>query len=65
MVRDFRAARPWTEVMFVDGTLLSRVNFALNSKSREHYIYIDARSTPKEFEAHLMQFGTESGTPVR
>lgn len=63
--RDFRAARPWTEVMFVDGTLLSRINFALNSNSREHYIYIDARSTPEEFESHLMRYGAETGTPVR
>lgn len=63
--RGFRASPPWTEVMFIDGTLLPRVNFALNSQSRGHYIYVDARSTPEEFESHLMLFGAESGDPVR
>ncbi len=31
--RDYRVKRPWTNVMFVDGTQLARVNFALNSSA--------------------------------
>ncbi|MBV50934.1 MAG: hypothetical protein CMH77_00285 [Nitrospinae bacterium] len=55
--RDFRVKEPWESVMFVDGTQLARVNFALNSSPRHSYIYIDAASGPKEFLAHLMRFG--------
>ncbi|CAI2717385.1 hypothetical protein [Nitrospina watsonii] len=62
---EFRAARPWTDVMFVNGTLLSRLNFAMNSNSRTNYIYVDARSTYSEFEAHLMKFARNDAAPVR
>lgn len=54
--RDYRVKKPWTEVMFIDGTRLARVNFALNSPVRDSYIYIDAGSDPEEFKAHLMRF---------
>ena len=56
----YRAQRPWTEIMFVDGDQLSRVNFALNSATRHNYIYIHANSELVEVEAHLMKFGSES-----
>ncbi len=61
--RDYRAIKPWSEVMFVDGNRLDRVNFALNSPSRHSYIYIDARSDSEELASHLMKFsgGTGSG----
>ena len=61
--RDYRAIKPWSEVMFVDGGRLDRVNFALNSPSRHSYIYIDASSELEEFTSHLMKFsgGTGSG----
>jgi len=56
----YRAQRPWTEIMFVDGDQLSRVNFALNSATRHNYIYIHAKSELAEVETHLMKFGSES-----
>ena len=56
----YRARRPWTEIMFVDGGQLSRVNFALNSASRHSYIYVHADSGLAEMEAHLMRFGGEA-----
>ena len=31
--RGYRVKEPWTNVMFIDGTQLARVNFALNSSS--------------------------------
>lgn len=62
---DFRPAGTATDVMFVDGTQLSRLNFALNSSSRAHYIYIDARGEYPEFEAHLLKFGKGASAPVR
>lgn len=54
--RDYRVKEPWTNVMFIDGTQLARVNFALNSSARHSYIYIDAGSGPEELQAHLMRF---------
>lgn len=57
---EYRALRPWTEIMFVDGNKLSRVNFALNSPVRTGYIYIHADSGLAEMEAHLMPFGAEA-----
>ena len=54
--RDYRVKEPWTSVMFIDGTQLARVNFALNSSARHSYIYIDAASGPKELQAHLVRF---------
>ncbi|MGP0565204.1 MULTISPECIES: hypothetical protein [unclassified Nitrospina] len=62
---DFRPAGTATDVMFVDGTQVSRLNFALNSNSRAHYIYVDVRSPYPEFEAHLLKFGKDSPAPVR
>jgi len=55
--RDFCADLPWTELMFVDGRSLPRVNFALNSASRLTYIYADANSDYEEFETYFMSFG--------
>jgi hypothetical protein len=54
--RDYRVAEPWTNLMFIDGTQLSRVNFALNSSSRETYIYMDANTNLKEMKEYLMYF---------
>jgi hypothetical protein len=54
--REYRVKSPWTNVMFVDGTKLTRVNFALNSSARHSYIYIDAGSELEEFRSHLMKF---------
>jgi len=54
--RDYRVQAPWDTLMFVDGTQLTRVNFALNSSSRDSYIYIDANSDDAEFAAYLNLF---------
>jgi len=54
--RDYRVKEPWTNVMFVDGTQLARVNFSLNSSARHSYIYIDAGSGLEELRSHLMTF---------
>jgi len=51
--RDYRVQSPWDTLMFVDGTQLDRVNFALNSSSRDTYLYIDANSDEVEFAAYL------------
>lgn len=53
---DYRAAPPWTDAMFIDGSQLARVNFALNSSVRQQYIYIDADSSGEEMSAYLMNF---------
>ena len=55
--RDYRVKEPWTNVMFIDGTQLVRVNFAMNSSARYSYIYIDAGSGLEELGSHLMRFG--------
>ena len=62
--REYRVGRPFTDVMFIDGTQLSRVNFALNSKVRDTYIYIDVHSSPEEMAAHLFRFGSKPSAPV-
>ena len=54
--RDYRVQSPWDTLMFIDGTQLSRVNFALNSGSRDTYLYIDANSSDKEFSDYLNPF---------
>ena len=54
--RDYRVQVPWDTLMFVDGTQLGRVNFALNSSSRDTYLYIDANSDDAEFASYLNQF---------
>ncbi len=54
--RDYRVAPPWTDVMFIDGGRLKRVNFALNSKSRGTYIYLHAASSLEEMENILNRF---------
>ena len=54
--RDYRVREPWTNVMFIDGTKLTRVNFALNSSARDTYLYIDARSGRKELQDYLNRF---------
>ncbi|UCD12622.1 MAG: hypothetical protein JSU88_05970 [Nitrospinaceae bacterium] len=53
--RDYRVALPWTDVMFIDGGKLKRVNFALNSKSRNTYIYVHAESSLEEMETVLLR----------
>jgi hypothetical protein len=55
--RDYRVKEPWSNIMFIDGTQLARVNFALNSSARNSYIYIDAGSGLEELRSHLMRFG--------
>ncbi len=55
--RGYRADIARTELMFVDGRQLARVNFALNSPMRQSYIYIDANSSIEEITTHLMSFG--------
>ena len=55
--RDYRVKEPWTNIMFIDGTQLARVNFALNSSARNSYIYIDAGSGLEELRSYLMRFG--------
>jgi hypothetical protein len=54
--RDYRVKNSWTNIMFIDGTQLGRVNFALNSSARHSYIYIDAASEPEALEDHLIRF---------
>jgi hypothetical protein len=56
--RDYRVSRPFTDVMFINGTQLNRVNFALNSKVRDSYIYIDVHSSKEEMKEHLFRFGS-------
>ena len=51
--RDYRVQAPWGTLMFVDGTQLSRVNFALNSSSRSTYLYVDANSDDAQLTAYL------------
>jgi len=63
--REYRVGRPFTDVMFIDGTQLSRVNFALNSKVRHSYFYIDVHSSPAEMAEHLSRFGSSQSNPVR
>jgi len=55
--RDYRVKERWTNIMFIDGTKLARVNFALNSSTRNSYIYIDAGSGLEELRSYLMGFG--------
>ena len=59
--QDYHVVEPWTNLMFVDGTQLSRVNFALNSSSRDTYIYVDANTNLKEMEDYLMLFKAKEG----
>ena len=54
--RDYQAQRPWDTLMFVDGTQLNRVNFALNSSARTTYLYLDANSDDEQFLKYLGKF---------
>lgn len=63
--REYRVGHPFTDVMFIDGTQLDRVNFALNSKVRDTYIYIDVHSPLKEMKEHLYRFGSPKTDLVR
>jgi len=54
--RDYRVARPYSNLMFVDGGQLARVNFALNSSSRNTYIYVDADTSPSDLKVYLSGF---------
>lgn len=55
--RLFKAFPEKTALMFVDGNQLARVNFALNSKTRKDYIYMDANSEYETFKKHISRFG--------
>ncbi len=59
--RDYQVAAPWTNLMFIDARQLSRVNFALNSKSRREYIYVDAHSSLKEMKRFMQTFARPEG----
>ena len=63
--REYHVGRPFTDVMFIDGTQLGRVNFALNSKVLHSYFYIDVHSSPEEMAEHLSRFGSPPSNPVR
>ena len=51
--RDYRVQAPWDTLMFVDGAQLDRVNFALNSSSRNTYLYMDANSDDAQLADYL------------
>ena len=51
--RDYQVQAPWDTLMFVDGNQLDRVNFALNSNSRNTYLYLDANSDFNQLAAYL------------
>jgi len=54
--RNYKVALPWDTLMFIDGGQLKRINFALNSKSRKTYLYIDANSSDKQFFNYLKKY---------
>jgi len=54
--RNYQAQQPWDTLMFVDGTQLARINFALNSSARNTYLYIDANSNDEQFSNYLEKF---------
>jgi len=54
--RDYRVAYPWDTLMFIDGAQIARVNFALNSNSRNTYLFIDANSDDQQFSDFLQKF---------
>lgn len=54
--RDYRVALPWDTLMFIDGDQIARVNFALNSNSRNTYLFIDANSDDPQFSNFLQKF---------
>ena len=58
--RGYQVTFPWNTLMFIDGEQLSRVNFALNSNSRNTYLYIDANSTDEEFLNYLIRFQSKN-----
>lgn len=51
--RNYRVQAPWDTLMFVDGAQLDRVNFALNSSSRNTYLYADANSDDAQLADYL------------
>ena len=57
--RDYKVALPWDTLMFIDGTQIARVNFALNSSSQSTYLYIDANSNDQQFSNFLKKFRKE------
>lgn len=59
--RDYRVAQPWANLMFVNGKQLARANFALNSSSRDTYIYVDANTSLEDLETYLGMFAGEKG----
>ncbi len=54
--RKYVVSSPWTELMFIDGNQLKRVNFALNSNVRHNYIYMSADTGYESLKAHMMKF---------
>ena len=61
--REYSVNPPWTELMFVDGRQLSRVNFALNSKMRMSYLYFDVHASYEELERFLFSFRHRTAGP--
>ena len=61
--REYSVNPPWTELMFIDGRQLSRVNFALNSKMRTTYLYIDVHTRYDELEKFLFHFRHRTAGP--
>lgn len=53
--REFHVPGPWEAIMFLDGSQLDRVNFALNSNSRGSYLYYNPRSGYADLEVMLKQ----------
>ncbi|SVD77340.1 uncharacterized protein METZ01_LOCUS430194, partial [marine metagenome] len=62
--RDYKVALPWDTLMFIDGTQIARVNFALNSSSQSTYLstylYIDANSNDQQFSNFLQKFRSKN-----
>jgi hypothetical protein len=54
--RDYRVTSPFSNLMFIDGRQLARVNFALNSSSRDTYIYVDADTPLPGLKNYLLRF---------
>ena len=54
--RDYKVALPWDTLMFIDGAQLKRINFALNSSSRNTYLFIDANSSDEQFSEFLRKY---------
>lgn len=56
--RQFKVLPPWDTMMFIDGRQLGRVNFALNSNSRNSYLYFNPHTGPDGLSAFLKRTQT-------